>query len=267
MNDKKTRYLVIITAIFLLLSGGILYIIFDSQGMRKQNYNNYVNYNINDYVEIKSLEFTNYKNVYNTINVSKVQIKNIDEKITKDFMSKQDEIISYISGYYKEINASIEYVPVNTVYSTIKTQINGAVLSIFYQIDFNLDENLFNDNIKTYMTTLNIDLATNKILTYDELISKYDYTKKHIAERLFTEEVLINKGEVVIDKNTNISLTKNDIERKKEEYVDRIISEFGNIIYVYIENNSLTLVYDTKELKNIFFDNKFDTDIKFRYLK
>ena len=36
---------------------------------------------------------------------------------------------------------------------------------------------------------------------------------------------------------------------------------------ILIENNYLTIVYDKKELNDLFFDNKFDTDIKIRYLK
>lgn len=35
-----------------------------------------------------------------------------------------------------------DYVPINTATSNIKTQINGAILSVFYQMNINLDENL-----------------------------------------------------------------------------------------------------------------------------
>lgn len=267
MNDKQVRVLIIFSAVFLLLSGAILYVIFDKQGMGNNKTSHYVNYDVNNYVEITPVVFNDYNNVYSSINVSKVDIKNISEDLTENFIEKEEEIISYITGYYNEINADSGYVPINTVSSIIKTQINGAVLSVFYQLDFNLDENIFDDNIKSYIVAINVDLGTNKILTKEDLLSKYSYSREYIADKLFNEDVLIDKGQVVIDKNTNISLTRNDIERKKEEYVNRIISEFDNIIEMYIENNSLVLVYDTKELKNIFFDNKFETDIKFRYLK
>lgn len=267
MNDKKVRGLVIVSALVLLLAGTGLYIIFDKQGMGINKTNNYVNYNVNNYVEVTPVVFNTYNNVYSSINVSKINIKNIDEGMTKEFLEKEEEIISYITGYYKEITANSNYLPVNTVSSTIKTQINGAVLSILYKVDFNLDKSIFEDNVKSYMATLNIDLGTNKALTKENLLSKYNYSKSYIAEKLFNEDVLIENGQVVIDKNTNISLTKSDIERRKEEYVNRIISEFDNIIDMYIENNSLVLVYDKKELNNVFFDNKFDTDVKFRYLK
>lgn len=267
MNDKKSRGLVIMTAIMLLLAGVILYITFDKQGMKKNKISNYINYSVNDYVEVSPVVFNEYSNVYSSINVSKINIKKLDKSMVEDFIKKEDEIISYITGYYKEISTSEYYNPVNTAVSTIKTQINGAVLSIFYQVDFNLDENIFEDNNKSYVTTLNVDLATNKLLTKEDLLSKFDYTKEYIVDKLFNEDLLIEKGQIVIDKDTNISLTRGDIERKKEEYVKRIILEFDNIIDMYIENNSLTLVYDNKELKSVFFDNKFETDLKFRYLK
>ena len=110
-------------------------------------------------------------------------------------------------------------------------------------------------------------MRTNKVLTNADLLLKYDYNKNFIADKLFIEEILIGKGQVVIDKNTNISLTRSDIERKKDSYINRIILDFDNTIDMYIESNNLVLVYDKKELKNNFFDNEFETDIVFKYLK
>ncbi len=267
MNDKKANRLVVISAIFLVLSGVILYYIFEKQGYDNKGTSNYINYNVNDYIVTTPIIFSDYNDFYSSINVSKVEIKNIDSSITKEFINEEKEIINYISGYYNEIMPKADYVPINTANSIIKTQINGAILSVFYQMNINLDENLFDDNEKSYIITTNIDLGTGRSLTTDDLLNKYNYTKKYIAEKIYEEDVLVGKGEVVTDKSTNISLTKQDIEKRKEEYVERITSEFNNIIKVYIENNYLTIVYDKKELNDLFFDNKFDTDIKIRYLK
>lgn len=266
MSDKKARGLVIIIAFVLLFAGAFLFFMFDKQGMGNNRTNNYVNYNINNYVEVIPVVFNGYGDVYNSINVSRIELNNLDESITSEFISKEENIIEYITAYYNQISASSSYLPVSTVSSTIKTQINGAVLSILYKVDFNLDENVFNDNIKSYFIAINIDLGTNKVLSNDNLLSKYNYTRNYIADKLFNEEILIGRGEVVIDKETNISITRSDIERKKDEYVNRIITEFDNIIEMYIENNLLVLVYNNEELKNVFFDNEFDTEIKFRYL-
>lgn len=266
MSDKKAKGLVIITSFVLLFAGFFLFFLFDKQGINKNGNNNYVNYNVNDYIEITPVVFNSYSDVYSSINVSRINFKNLDHSIVSNFIDKETEIVGYITDYYNKIITYNNYNSVNVVNSTIKTQINGAVLSILYKLDFNLDEEIFNDNIKSYFITINIDLVTNKILTNNDLLSKYNYTKNHIADKLFNEEVLIKKGEVAIDKETNISITKNEIERKKTKYVDRIITEFDNIIEMYIENSSLVLVYNNKELKNLFFDNKFDTNVKFKYL-
>lgn len=266
MTDRKAKILIILSAVMLILAGFILYVIFDRQGLSNKK-GSYINYNVNDYVEIYPIVYTNYGDVYSNIDVSKVLFKNLDSDITNEFISLVDEVVGYVSGYYNEIDADVGYVPVNSAVSTIKTQISGAVLSVFYRMDFSLDENLFEDNVKTYIVTLNVDLRTNKALTNDDLLSKYDYTRSYIADKLFIEDVLIGKGQVVVDKNTNISLTRTDIERKKSIYIDRIISEFDNIISMYIENSNLVLVYDKKELKNVFFDNEFESDVIFRYLK
>ena len=146
-------------------------------------------------------------------------------------------------------------------------QINSNILSIYFELDFNLDSNIFDNNIKKYFVTTNVDLTTGNIVTNDNFLEKYNYTKKYIAEKIYEEDLLITSGQIVIDKNTNISLTKEDIERKKNDYVNRIISEFDNIIKVYIENKTLVLVYNKRDLRGIFFDNDFDSEIITRYLK
>ena len=267
MNDKTARLMVTITALFLIISGAVLYMVFTKQGISKNNLNNYKHYDINDYIEVTPIVYDDYSSVYNEINVSKINIKNIDEKLIKDFIEQEKEIIGYINGYYNEIVANVNYTPINTASSTIKSQINDTILSIYYNLKFELDPQIFSENIKNYTIVLNIDLGTNKVLTNDDLLNKYNYEKEYIAEKIFNDEILIEKGQIVIDKNTNMSLTSNDIFRKKNKYIDDIITEFDNIIYLYTENNTLVMTYDSKELKNLFFDNIFDTNIKFKYLK
>lgn len=267
MDDKKARLLVIITAFLLVMSGCILFWAFKKQGIEKKSTNNYSNYNINDYVEIYQVPLEDYNDVFNSINVSKINIKNIDRDIEQEFIDKQNTIIKYITDYYNQIKRENGFQKNNSVSSTIKAQINESSLSIFYRLDFILDKTIFIDNEKSFIITLNIDLTTNKVLTKENLLLKYNYTRNYISDKLFNDDVLINKGQIVIDKNTNISLNRNDIEKNKEKYVERIILEFDNIIEMYIENNELVLVYDAKKIKNIFFKNEFETNIKYRYLK
>ena len=269
MSEKTAKALVVVSAIFLLLVGFGLYKLFEYQGINKDTTSRkIVNYDIKDYVETVPVVFNGYSNVYSKINVSRVTLKDLDNDVIKNFMDEEDKLIEYITTYYNEINNEVEnYIPSNEVSSSIKMQINGAILSIYYELDFNLDKNIYSNNIKKYVITTNIDLATGRILSNNDLLKKYNYTRKYIVEILFDEDLIIGNGQIVIDKNTNISLTKEDIERNKEEYSNELITEFDNFINMYIDNKTLEIVYNKSELRNMFFDNDFDSELIVRYLK
>lgn len=269
MSEKTAKALVVVSAIFLLLFGFGLYKLFEYQGINKDTTSRkIVNYDIKDYVETVPVVFNGYSNVYSKINVSRVNLKDLDNNVIKSFMDEEDKLIEYITTYYNEINNEVEnYIPSNEVSSSIKMQINGAILSIYYELDFNLDKNIYSNNIKKYVITTNIDLATGRILSNNDLLKKYNYTRKYIVEKIFDEDLIIGNGQIVIDKNTNISLTKEDIERNKEEYINELITEFDNFINMYIDNKTLVIVYNKSELRNMFFDNDFDSELIVRYLK
>lgn len=269
MSEKTAKVLVVVSAIFLLLVGLGLYKLFEYQGINKDTTSRkIVNYDIKDYVETVPVVFNGYSNVYSKINVSRVTLKDLDNDVIKNFMDEEDKLIEYITTYYNEINNEVEnYIPSNEVTSSIKMQINSAILSIYYELDFNLDKNIYSNNIKKYVITTNIDLATGRILSNNDLLKKYNYTRKYIVEKIFDEDLIIGNGQIVIDKNTNISLTKEDIERNKEEYINELITEFDNFINMYIDNKTLVIVYNKSELRNMFFDNDFDSELIVRYLK
>lgn len=269
MSEKTAKVLVVVSAIFLLLVGFGLYKLFEYQGINKDTTSRkIVNYDIKDYVETVPVVFNGYSNVYSKINVSRVTLKDLDNNVIKNFMDEEDKLIEYITTYYNEINNEVEnYIPSNEVSSSIKMQINSAILSIYYELDFNLDKNIYSNNIKKYVITTNIDLATGRILSNNDLLKKYNYTRKYIVEKIFDEDLIIGNGQIVIDKNTNISLTKEDIERNKEEYINELITEFDNFINMYIDNKTLVIVYNKSELRNMFFDNEFDSELIVRYLK
>ncbi len=267
MSEKTSKILILIGAFVLIFLGVGLYKLFEYQGydVRKSN-NKIINYNVNDYIEINRLAYNNYADVYSDIKVELVTFKNLDATLTNSFVNRENEMISYIASYYESIKKD-NYVPINTVNSIIKTQINGATLSVLYELDFNLDNTIFEDNNKKYFAVINIDLATNKVLDNSDLLIKYDYTKEYIADKMFTEDILIGDNQIAIDKDTNISLTKDDLMRRKKVYVDKIVEEFDNIVESYIEDSLFTLVYDKQKLNDLFFDNDMNTDVKFKYLR
>lgn len=267
MSDKESKLLIIFSAIFLIITGIFLYKLFDHQGYNENKLKNtYISYDVKEYTTVSQVTLDNYNDVFSDISIEKVTFKNIDNDLTKDFTAKEEELISYVKRYYNEIKKD-EHTNQNRAYSKVKTIINDTILSVYYEIEFVFDENIYQDNIKNYIITYNIDLRTMKMLTNDDLLSKYNYSKDYIAGKIYNDDILIKDNEILIDKNTNISLTKKDIERKKEDYINRIVSDFDNIIKMYIERDTLVLVYDSKEVKNIFFSDDFDTNIKIRYLK
>ena len=132
----------------------------------------------------------------------------------------------------------------------------------------------YNKSIKETLKYLKVD--ENNGLNNEEIEvrrKKYGYNEftikedKFIVEKIFDEDLIIGNGQIVIDKNTNISLTKEDIERNKEEYINELITEFDNFINMYIDNKTLVIVYNKSELRNMFFDNDFDSELIVRYLK
>lgn len=267
MSDKTSKILIFFGALFLIMLGIILYKLFDYQGYGENKANNKIKYyDVNYYTEISKLNFNNYNDVYNNIDVNLITFKNLDNNLTSSFVNDENELVSYITSYYQNIKKS-NNPSKGIVYSEINKQVNGAVLSVSYKLNFEFDSDIFEDNKKIYFKTINIDLATNKVLSVDDLLSKYNYDKEYIADKIFNEDILIGDNEIVIDKETNISLTKGDLIRKKKHYINRIISDFDNIIEVYISNNSLTLIYDKKKLNDMFFENNLTTDVKERYLK
>ena len=77
MNEKKIRIFVVVTAFIFLFAGAFLFFIFDRQGFVKKEASGYINYNINDYIEISPVVFNNYDDVYSGISVSRISFKNL----------------------------------------------------------------------------------------------------------------------------------------------------------------------------------------------
>lgn len=267
MSDNKAKGLIFGSAIFLILIGVFLYKLFDYQGYNDvKEKNTYINYDVNDYTIVSEVTIDNYSDVFSDIDINRVSFKNINSSLVKDFINKEEELISYVKRYYNEIKKE-EYTNNNKAYSKVKTIVNGTILSVYYEMEFVFDDTMYKNNIKNYIITFNIDLKTMKVLSNDDLLNKYNYTKEYIGEKIYNDDILISDNEVLIDKDTNISLTKKDIERKKKEYVNRVVTDFDNIIKLYVERDTLVLVYDTKDIKNLFFNDEFGTNIKIRYLK
>ena len=121
---------------------------------------------------------------------------------------------------------------------------------VFLGRDYMSDKN-FSDKVAH-----EIDLEVRKII--DECYKQGETIIKENRQLLD----LIAKHLVEVE-----TLTKEDIERNKEEYINELITEFDNFINMYIDNKTLVIVYNKSELRNMFFDNDFDSELIVRYLK
>lgn len=170
--------------------------------------------------------------------------------INKDTTSRK--IVNY------DIKDYVETVPVVfNGYSNVYSKINVSRVTL---------KDLDNDVIKNFMD------EEEKLIEY--ITTYYNEINNEVENYIPSNEVsssikmqIIGNGQIVIDKNTNISLTKEDIERNKEEYINELITEFDNFINMYIDNKTLVIVYNKSELRNMFFDNEFDSELIVRYLK
>ena len=54
---------------------------------------------------------------------------------------------------------------------------------------------------------------------------------------------------------------------QRNPFGDMLVDVFYNFINMYIDNKTLVIVYNKSELRNMFFDNDFDSELIVRYLK
>ena len=109
-------------------------------------------------------------------------------------------------------------------------------------------------------------IKDGKISTYTNITEEYylvDTPAKKMKEGYPLSSILINKKLNKYD----VYLTEEDKKRNKEEYINELITEFDNFINMYIDNKTLVIVYNKSELRNMFFDNDFDSELIVRYLK
>ena len=96
MSEKTAKGLVVLSAVILLMVGFGLYKLFEYQGINKDTTSKrLVNYDIKDYVETEPVILTKYNNVFGSINVSRVKLKNLRNDVINDFYNKEVELIGY----------------------------------------------------------------------------------------------------------------------------------------------------------------------------
>lgn len=98
MSGKTAKALVIFSALFLILLGVGLYKLFEYQGYDKKETNKFINYNVKDYIETTPIIFSNYSDVYSSINVSKITFKNLDSDLQKRLKMRKQNLLTILTN-------------------------------------------------------------------------------------------------------------------------------------------------------------------------
>ncbi len=212
---------------------------------------------VSNYIQVSDVNTSNYLNVYKEAKIKRVRFLNVSEILTNDFYNKQDEFINtvnqnlisnkeYIENYKKTNNIN-NYILNSTISTLVLADIKDDILSVIYLIEDNLDYR----GTETYITNTFINLKNNAIVTNDNILSKYNVTKNEIASSIF-DNILSD-----YDKYFSNKLTKEQLQSKKADYVYKLIENFDEYIYLYINQGNLYSKYSKKDISKLLFEENF----------
>ena len=219
----------------------------------------------NAYIKIEDLQNEEYTKLYKSVNVKRVAFKNIKEELIKDFDTKQNEIINIINSNidsnkefidnYNLDNNITNYEINSTLDSIVLYDMKDDILSVLYLVEDKIDYKELNNNI----INIFIDVKNNKVLSSEELLTKYNNTKENISK-----QVLEN---VIKDHKNNFgNLTQEQVKDNQIEYINKIVENFDNLIYLYFNEENIYLKYNKNEIYNLLFNEKL-SKIKYSTLK
>lgn len=176
-----------------------------------------ISFKVNDYIETKG----------NIVN-----LKNIDENITNDFLKKQEAIINN-----------------NDVISTDITKgIYQNILSVKIVYTILTDK----DNSEDVLT-LNIDLKNNELLSNEELLDMTSSSYKSIATSIFDEYIKLpsDSSVVVTDAITGSELSSSKFNEDSEKYIIRIREKLPDIINLYLQDSKIYYIVELSEIDKV----------------
>ena len=235
MNNKKNigLYVLVVILLFIIVGLGI-FILYDKvlskNSQNEQNrineigniINNQISQNPNDYILLETTTIGT-----NNLQVDKVSFKNIDSSLTSKFLNDQTKL-------YQKLNQSTK------AKSNVLYEINNDILTVHYEMTADL---AIDDDCKEIITT-NIDLRNNKVLSNKEVLQLVNLTFEELAEKEYNRKLEATKemNFVILDKDTAQMITKEQYIEKKDEITNNIINGLEDVIYTYIQNN--TVKYD-----------------------
>ena len=210
-KQNKILKIIIIILLLLLLCGGIYF--YTNNLKQKDN-------NTNTQVTEKyknSEDFVAIEDYYvNDVTIKKVNFKNLDTSLIKDFTEKQDTNIKAIE---KLINNVLEdpvskeqFKDIDILEDNVWAQINDNILTVYQEYNVNLEMSY------TYLNTVNIDLKNKKVLSNEEVLNLANTDFSNLATEFFNKEITDNKSEYIFRKSASKECNTNDVVTKKAIY-------------------------------------------------
>lgn len=184
-----------------------------------------ISYKVNDYIDIKG---------------DKVYIKNTSEAITRDFITKQENIDN------------------NIISMDITKGIYSGILSVMINYTVGGDTN----NYEEVLTT-NINLKSDTTLKNETLLKMAGTNYKNIATDIFDKYIKLasDSDDIIIDAITDKEMSTSEFNNNSEKYIIRIREKLPDIIKLYIEDNKLYYIVRLSEIDKVCYYTNRDNSL------
>ena len=271
--DKDKRQTIIAVILLVILIGAVIvitYIVkFSGLANEVDNDNNNNNEVINNsnpadqYVMVTPYQYADAEGIFTTFNVSIISFKNLDESLTSEFLQRQQEFIDRVDILHQQVlDLGVTDYGTNSIMSVINYTVSDSILSVVYQFKVNIP--LLSINT-TEAISLNIDLANQRIMTNDLMLSYLEKDISNVANRVFEETIMTLNFEdnnyVDIDTETKVDAT--NVESFREVYVTKIADYLQNNGIGYIVNDQYNIMYRNSDILALLFNVDIVADAEY----
>lgn len=269
--DKDKRQTIIAVILLVILIGAVIVItyIVKFSGLANEVDNDNNNEVINNsnpadqYVMVTPYQYADAEGIFTTFNVSTISFKNLDESLTSEFLQRQQEFIDRVDILHQQvIDLGVTDYGTNSIMSVINYTVSDSILSVVYQFKVNIP--LLSINT-TEAISLNIDLANQRIMTNDLMLSYLEKDINNVANRVFEETIMTLNFEdnnyVDIDTETKVDAT--NVESFREVYVTKIADYLQNNGIGYIVNDQYNIMYRNSDILALLFNVDIVADAEY----
>ena len=269
--DKEKRQTIIAVILLVILIGAVIVItyIVKFSGLANEVDNDNNNEVINNsnpadqYVMVTPYQYADAEGIFTTFNVSTISFKNLDESLTSEFLQRQQEFIDRVDILHQQvIDLGVTDYGTNSIMSVINYTVSDSILSVVYQFKVNIP--LLSINT-TEAISLNIDLANQRIMTNDLMLSYLEKDINNVANRVFEETIMTLNFEdnnyVDIDTETKVDAT--NVESFREVYVTKIADYLQNNGIGYIVNDQYNIMYRNSDILALLFNVDIVADAEY----